>query len=709
MSTQRLNQDDDPKTESIKITEAADLLNVSVATVRNWVKAGKLHPLTTRHKTTFFRREEIQRLKEEIASGRWLRLNQRRNKQAVDGHHIPGEYVRSKAYLSLTSRLLGLVQTAPEPPEPKLILLEIALNLLYHQGRITLPALPDEQSLTELFRAGQLETHGYGPLLRELGDENLTLSPGKREVLRSISRLEIPFIPGDDLLGLVHLSLLNLGKRKKRGSYYTPAAIVTQLVEESLPLVKASCPKVVDPCCGSGQFLITLFLALRERLIKEGLHLEEAERLIVQNLIGYDLDATALTLAKLNLALLQKSSPSLVPHFQLKQKNTLEERPSQGGSGFDLVIGNPPWGSHFTQREAQGHKDRFTSATTSLESFALFVEYGLDALREGGLLAYVLPEALLNVGQHREVRRLILEKGRIHSIRLLGSPFSHVYAPAITLTVEKGGEKKEPLIVGSPHQKGTYTVSQQRFWNNEAYIFNVEAADPEEKLLNKMKNLTGALFLKGQARFALGIVTGNNKAFLRETPFPGGEPVLRGSDLFKYGLRPPSQYLRFEPARFQQVAPESVYRSPEKLLYRFINKQLVFAYDNRQFLSLNSANILIPQLPGYSVKYVLAILNSRPAQFFHTFSFSSVKVLRQHLEAIPLPPCDKRQEERLVRKVDLLLEEKEEKRRLQLYEAIDALIMELYRLTPDEIKLIRSHFPQVKYLNEMPPGPASGR
>ena len=41
MSTQRLNQDDDPKTESIKITEAADLLNVSVATVRNWVKAGQ--------------------------------------------------------------------------------------------------------------------------------------------------------------------------------------------------------------------------------------------------------------------------------------------------------------------------------------------------------------------------------------------------------------------------------------------------------------------------------------------------------------------------------------------------------------------------------------------------------------------------------------------------------------------------------------------
>ena len=702
MFQHEVNQPQDHPDDGVRIAEVADLLNVSVATVRNWIKAGKIRPLPQGKKAILFSRKEVLRLREEIVSGRWQRLNKRRNKLAVGGHHIPGEYVRYKGYLPLTCHILQLVQRAPSPFEPKLILLEIALNLLYQQGKITLQRPPTEESLTELFRSGHLDPQNYAPLLAELDEASRSLSSGERDVLRNIRRLEIPFIPGDDLLGLVYLSLSNLGKRKTKGCYYTPATIVDQLAEESLQLLQSPCPKVVDPCCGSGHFLIKLFIALRERLIEEGLSLEEAEqRLAAQSLRGYDVDPIALTLAKLNLALLQKSSKPLACDFQLERKNTLEERPIPDGGRFDLVIGNPPWGYRFSQKEALEHRRRYASAKTSLESFALFIEYGLEVLGEGGVLAYVLPEAVLNVHLHREVRRLILERSRIHSIRLLGSPFSHVFAPAITLTVQKRGANKtnQPIVVGCAQNNRIRTVSQERFWTNEAYIFNVEASDPEENILTKMKHLPGALFLKGKARFALGIVTGNNKAFLRESPFPGAEPILRGSDLFKYHLRPPSQYLRFEPTRFQQVAPESLYRAPEKLLYRFINKQLVFAYDDRQFLSLNSANVLIPQLPGHSVKYVLAVLNSRAAQFFHTFTFSSVKVLRQHLEAIPIPPCDGRQEEWLIHKVNLLLKEKEPEVRLRLYEEIDGMIMKLYRFTDEEIRLIRSHFPQVKYLN----------
>ncbi|WP_334303208.1 TaqI-like C-terminal specificity domain-containing protein, partial [Coprococcus eutactus] len=44
---------------------------------------------------------------------------------------------------------------------------------------------------------------------------------------------------------------------------------------------------------------------------------------------------------------------------------------------------------------------------------------------------------------------------------------------------------------------------------------------------------------------------------------------------------------------YQQAAPERIYRAPEKLIYRCINRQLVFAYDESRHLTLNSCNLVI--------------------------------------------------------------------------------------------------------------------
>ncbi len=63
----------------------------------------------------------------------------------------------------------------------------------------------------------------------------------------------------------------------------------------------------------------------------------------------------------------------------------------------------------------------------------------------------------------------------------------------------------------------------------------------------------------------------------------------------------------------------------------------MFAYDDKQRLTLNSANILIPRLPGLSIKVVLAFLNSNVFQYIFCKKFSTHKVLRGDLETLPFP------------------------------------------------------------------------
>ena len=118
------------------------------------------------------------------------------------------------------------------------------------------------------------------------------------------------------------------------------------------------------------------------------------------------------------------------------------------------------------------------------------------------------------------------------------------------------------------------------------------------------------------------------------------EPILKGADIEKFRIKQIKNYIKFKPDEFQQCAPEEVFRVKEKLVYKFISKKLVIAYDDEQTLTLNSCNILIPQIKGLDIKYILAVLNSDIAQFYFEKKFNSVKVLRSHIEQIPIPFVD---------------------------------------------------------------------
>ena len=196
------------------------------------------------------------------------------------------------------------------------------------------------------------------------------------------------------------------------------------------------------------------------------------------------------------------------------------------------------------------------------------------------------------------------------------------------------------------------------------------------------------MFLRGHADFALGIVTGDNGKYVTGTPSPGSERVLKGKDIFRYRIRPSESYITFRPESFQQVAPEALYRATEKLLYRFISSQLVFACDDAGTLSLNSCNVVIPRLEGLSVRFVMAVLNSRIAQFIFTREFRSVKVLRSHIESIPIPVTDKTQQQEIQGTIRLIEKEDDKAERLRLYNDLDLRIASLFSLSDAEYQVI---------------------
>ena len=123
-------------------------------------------------------------------------------------------------------------------------------------------------------------------------------------------------------------------------------------------------------------------------------------------------------------------------------------------------------------------------------------------------------------------------------------------------------------------------------------------------------------------------------------------------------------------------------------MYKFISNKLVFAYDNKKTLSLNSCNILIPKIKGYNIKYILAVLNSRISQFLFEKKYNSIKVLRSHIESIPIPVCSNKIQKEIILLVDKILLTENDEEFLELYNIVDKTISKLYGLSEENYKYL---------------------
>ena len=82
--------------------------------------------------------------------------------------------------------------------------------------------------------------------------------------------------------------------------------------------------------------------------------------------------------------------------------------------GFDIVIGNPPYGAKLNETEKTFFKTKFKTAKTikgiqkgSLDTFTLFIELGHDIINKGGNLHYIVPISITSSDSMTGVHRLI--------------------------------------------------------------------------------------------------------------------------------------------------------------------------------------------------------------------------------------------------------------------------------------------------------------
>ena len=644
--------------KALTVDDVCKALSISKATAKNWIRLGKIVPDVG---DQLFSPEYIEKFVAELKSDNNTKLKSRRNKKNATGKVLYKDYVHTASNQKLVADLLelGIV----EDERDLLVVLANFAVQLYYQSLKT--QYFDNNVLLSFL--SQEHTGEFHILIKDLIG-NHTIDSALINKLQPALTKEILFVKGEDSLGFVYISLQDIGQRKSSGAYYTPEKVVNELIDrlyENDANLKAK--TICDPCCGTGNFLLSLGV----------------KGIDYSNLYGQDIDPISVFLSRINIALMAPEMSALDIRSRIIVGNTYFETFTQK---FDVIVGNPPWGSDFSEEDALRCRRFFKTAVgKNIESYDLVVEKALSMLDHKGVLAFVLPEAILSVAAHDTVRRLIIDSCSFRFISYLGNVFSGVQCPSIILGITPDDKK---TVVGCKvsTRNDTFVISKPRTFSDGTLSLNV--SDEENQCLDAISNIKNATYLKGKAKFALGIVTGNNKEYISTEKSDDNEIILKGSDIQRYGMTPSGNYIRFVPESFQQVAPVEMYRAKEKLLYRFISEVPVFTYDDRQTLSLNSCNIVIPDIDGLEMKYILAILNSSVAAYFISKKFNSVKLLRSHIEQMPIPVVPMDVQVSIIKKVDRIMNSSENIS--GLYEDLDSDIMELYGLPTKHRDVIKN-------------------
>ncbi|MBE5824174.1 MAG: methyltransferase domain-containing protein [Butyrivibrio sp.] len=651
--------------EFVTLKELCDDLSISLATGKNWVKLGKIVPNGMERKTPVFSVQYVENLKNEIKSGENKALKSRRNKKYVSGNALYNSYVSDNCKsVYEVQKLLGSLETCDLELSKDVIQLfvaDCALHLL--ADKMNLPFARNKGLLLG-FVKGEISVGIYDELVNDLitNKESCIETCERYPLLFSLDYL---YEYKEDVLGLIYISCKNIGNRKATGAYYTSNSVVQKLIGN---LDISSGDSILDPCCGTGNFL----LQLPEKVEFDGVY-------------GYDIDSVSVKISRINMALRFKDADiqSLRQHFI--EKNYLKDR---NDIKFDYIIGNPPWGYEFSEQEKVELRFMFRTATgKNIESYDVFIEQALRNLKKDGTLSFVLPEAVLNVKAHMPIRNYIIEGNSINAIEYLGNAFDGVQCPCIIMNIAHTEERLSTIGLRIGDGNRNFVINTEREVTSEYFSFLT--TDEEYEIIKKVNQIDNVAFLAGNADFALGIVTGDNKKYISTEKRDDNEMVLKGSDICKYHINPTDNYIVFASDSFQQVAPTELYRAEEKLLYRFICNQLVFAYDNQQTLSLNSCNIVVPHLNGISIKYILAVLNSRVAQYIYKKQFNSVKVLRSHIESIPIPVVDDDTQKKVIALTERLIEGCDAEEVTNRYDELDEVIFDIFKLDEEERKVVK--------------------
>lgn len=483
--------------------------------------------------------------------------------------------------------------------------------------------------------------------------------------------------------------------------------------------------KIVDPACGSGAFLnkaTDILLEIHEAIFdfKKGITkktqmrvgrgkrrktedishfdlgtivfdaIEKRREILLDNIYGVDLNEESVEITKLSLFLKVCKKDKKLPALDknIKCGNSIINDPKFTDKpfkwedefneifevgGFDIVIGNPPWGAKLDQKSKNFIKENYNAIEYQIDTYVVFMEKGSILLKDNGFLGFIIPSTWLSMHYFKKIRSLLINNSEFENVILFKyQVFEDVTAESSIIVSKKVIPKKNHQIkINVTDNKFEFfdTLSKkvdQNFWQKNVDIgFNLLFDQNSLNLVEKI--FDESIELKDIAKITSGIVPyeagkGNPKQTkedvknrIYDADRKRGEDYKQyivGRNIKKFVIIPDSsQWIRF--GNCLAAPRKSLDFNQRKIVVRQTSDRIIAAIDENGYLNLKSVhNIVTNKDFNFSYEYLMVILNSRLMDFIYNYLvpelgrvFAEVKAIK--LAKLPIFPAQLEEQQEL--------------------------------------------------------------
>jgi hypothetical protein len=406
--------------------------------------------------------------------------------------------------------------------------------------------------------------------------------------------------------------------------------------------------------------------------------------------------------------------------------------------GFDVVIANPPYISFYSrQSRLDEYKEQvdvlrktyqFTNKLIPgrLNSVMFFIEKGIKLLKNQGCLSFII-DANFHESAFKNIRKYIVENARIEYFVDRFSTFESVNSDQVMLCLIKTLPNKDHKYLyfnkfDDVQLKQSKAILQQKILSDREFRFiesDNRALLNTEPLSDFYDTVTGIqIGIGGTRKYKGADIRGLFYASSRKNKNYFPIISLKSDDFYSYCNVKFNEFLNFDidlgyeinksVSKCNIAIPKyEKYLCIPKVVVRQSSASITATYTEECSVAEYSAFSIKNKDRDYSLKYLLAILNSK----FITFYSLANKIIKtgikkqpqiriKGLDSIPIVKISPIEQKPFIQIVDKILEitessdylenpaKKEEVKECE--KQIDKMVYKLYDLTPEEIKIVEA-------------------